>query len=228
MPVSEAASYRYNVFDVTKVWPHKDYPLIKYGKLVLNRNPENYFAEVEQSAFAPSHLVPGVEPSLDRMLQGRLFSYADTHRHRLGPNYLQIPINCPYSNRAKNMQRDGSMTIENHGSAPNYFPNSLPKGANNPVLDKSAAIKSYEVKAEVARYDRYSVHPNSDYEQPGNFYRQVLKEDERERLCDNIASHLCHARKEVQGRMLDIFTKVDKDYGRRVGQLLQKFNGAKL
>lgn len=87
MPVNDGYKYRWNIFDITKVWPHGDYPLIPLGKLVLNRNPENYFAETEQSAFSPSHLVPGIEPSLDKMLQGRLFSYPDTHRHRLGGNY---------------------------------------------------------------------------------------------------------------------------------------------
>lgn len=87
MPEKEAATYKWNIFDVTKVWPHADYPLHKFGKLTLNRNPENYFAEVEQSAFAPTHTVPGIEPSEDKMLQGRLFSYPDTHRHRLGANY---------------------------------------------------------------------------------------------------------------------------------------------
>lgn len=87
MPYEDGFKYKWNIFDITKVWPHADYPEITVGKLVLNRNPENYFAEVEQAAFAPSHMVPGIEPSMDKMLQGRLFSYPDTHRHRLGPNY---------------------------------------------------------------------------------------------------------------------------------------------
>ena len=99
MPYEDAWTYRFNPFDITKVWPHKDYPLQQVGRLVLNRNPTNYFAEVEQSAFSPSHLVPGIEPSPDKMLQGRLFSYPDTHRHRLGGNYDQIPINCPYASK---------------------------------------------------------------------------------------------------------------------------------
>ena len=97
MPEKDAENYRFYVLDITKVWSHKDYPLHRVGKLTLNRNPENYHAEVEQSAFAPSHLVPGIEPSNDKMLQGRLFSYPDTHRYRLGKNYERIPINCPYT-----------------------------------------------------------------------------------------------------------------------------------
>jgi catalase len=102
MPEKDAENYRYDILDITKVWPHSDYPLIPIGQLVLNKNPENYFAEVEQAAFAPTHLVPGIEPSNDKMLQGRLFSYPDTHRHRLGANYEHIPINCPYRARVDN------------------------------------------------------------------------------------------------------------------------------
>lgn len=126
MPEREAANYRFDVFDITKIWPHTDYPLVPVGKLTLNRNPENYFAETEQSAFSPSHLVPGIEPSNDKMLQGRLFSYPDTHRHRLGGNYDQIPINCPYRARVHNTQRDGFMVVNgNQGSEPNYEPNTV-------------------------------------------------------------------------------------------------------
>jgi catalase len=135
MPEKDAESYRYDVFDVTKVWPHSDYPLIPVGKLVLNRNPDNYFAETEQAAFAPTNLVPGIEPSNDKMLQGRLFSYPDTHRHRLGANFDQIPINCPYRARVANYQRDGPSTVNgNQGSGPNYEPNSFA----GPVEDPSA------------------------------------------------------------------------------------------
>lgn len=115
IPEKEGFNYKVNIFDVTKVVPHGDYPLIPIGKLVLNRNVDNYFAETEQSAFSPGHLVPGMEPSLDKMLQGRLFSYPDTHRHRLGTNYEQIPINCPYRAKVNNTQRDGPMRVNNNG-----------------------------------------------------------------------------------------------------------------
>lgn len=131
IPEKDAFSYRWNIFDVTKVVPHSDYPLIPVGTLVLNRNPENYFAETEQSAFSPGHLVPGMEPSVDKMLQGRLFSYPDTHRHRLGTNYEQIPINCPYRAKVKNMIRDGPMRVDgNGGSDIHYEPNSRANGRN--------------------------------------------------------------------------------------------------
>jgi len=112
MPFADAANYRFDVYDITKVWPHGDYPLQKVGKLTLNRNPDNFHAETEQAAFSPSHFVPGIEASNDKMLQGRLINYPDTHRHRLGSNHHHIPINCPY--RAKMgfpyNQRDGIMS----------------------------------------------------------------------------------------------------------------------
>lgn len=97
MTFSQAERVPYNPFDLTKIWPHGDFPLIEVGRMVLNRNPQNYFAEVEQAAFSPSHMVPGIEPSPDKMLQARLFSYPDTHRHRLGVNYQNIPVNCPFA-----------------------------------------------------------------------------------------------------------------------------------
>ncbi|PRD24340.1 UNVERIFIED_CONTAM: Catalase [Trichonephila clavipes] len=116
MTFEEAANFRFNPFDVTKVWPQKEFPLIEVGKFVLNRNPKNYFAEVEQIAFSVASLVPGIEASPDKMLQGRLFSYSDTQRYRLGTNYLQLPVNCPYRVRPRNYERDGEMTIQNQDS----------------------------------------------------------------------------------------------------------------
>ena len=134
MPEKDAESYRFDVLDITKVWPHSDYPLHKVGKMTLNRNPENYHAEVEQVAFSPSHFVPGIEPSNDKMLQGRLFSYPDTQRYRLGKNYEQIPINCPYRARVHTYLRDGAATVNgNQGGGPNYEPNSM----GGPVSDSS-------------------------------------------------------------------------------------------
>jgi len=218
MPLEAAAKYKWNVFDITKVWPHKDYPLIPYGKLVLNRNPLNYFAEVEQAAFAPGHLVPGVEPSLDRLLQGRLFSYPDTHRHRLGANYLQIPVNCPYATKIRNHQRDGPMSVNgNQGAEPNYEPNSI---SGTPKEVPSSQIKKFYLEGWVARFPQE--HPNSDFEQAGVFYREVLAQKERDHLITNIVEHLCNARPDIQGRMIDVFSKCDKDYGQKVADGLKK------
>jgi catalase len=119
MTPQQAESFRYNVLDLTKVWPHKEFPLRPVGKIVLDENPQNYFAEIEQIAFSPSHVVPGIEPSADPVLQSRLFSYPDTHRHRLGVNYQQLPVNRPIAPVA-NFQRDGAAAFDSQGSRPNY------------------------------------------------------------------------------------------------------------
>jgi len=174
MPEKDAAKYRFDVFDITKVWPHKDYPLIPVGKITLNRNPTNYHAETEQSAFAPSHLVPGIEPSNDKMLQGRLLNYPDTHRHRLGPNYEQIPINCPYRARMGSYNiRDGPMTVKGNGDKypANYEPNSF---ANAPKEDKSFKWSPVQVSGAVGRYPHQ--HPNDNYEQPRALFNNVFTE----------------------------------------------------
>jgi len=218
IPESAAETFKWNIFDVTKIWPHGEVPLTRFGKLVLNRNPLNYFAEVEQSAFSPSHLVPGIEPSLDKMLQARLFSYPDTHLHRLGPNYLQIPINCPYVSGVNNYQRDGFMCVNgNQGSAPNYFPNSV-EGTPRPT---GSLQHKYKVAASVAA-KHPQLHPNCDFVQPGNLYRNVMNDFEKTSLINNIVGHLKHAKKPIQERMIAIFTKADKEYGSRVAEGLRK------
>ncbi|SRR5216683_7685699 len=119
MTPQQAENFRYNILDLTKVWPHGEYPLRPVGKIVLDENPQNYFAEIEQSAFSPSHLVPGIEPTTDPVLQSRLFSYPDTHRYRLGVNYQQLPVNAPIVPVA-NFQRDGAATFVSQGARPNY------------------------------------------------------------------------------------------------------------
>lgn len=213
MPEADAANYKWNIFDVTKIWPHSDYPLIPVGKLVLNRNPQNYFAETEQAAFSPGHMVPGIEPTNDRMLQGRLFSYPDTHRHRLGANYDQIPINCPFRARVANNQRDGPMCVNgNQGSRPNYEPNTF----GGPVENKSYALNSFRVSGLVQRYR--AAHPNCDFAQPGALFRKVMTPQDRTNLISNIVGHLKGANRDIQERQVKIFTKVDAEYGARVGQ----------
>jgi len=217
MPEAEAAKYKWNPFDVTKVWPHKDYPLIPVGKMVLNRNPENYFAEVEQSAFSPSHLIPGIEPSPDRMLQGRLFSYPDTQRHRLGVNFQQIPINCPYrvAGGVTNYQRDGAATFMNPGAGPNYEPNSL----NGPVARPEAAITGFQASGTVGRYHPALVHANDDFEQPGTFFRDVLDEKEQDELVANLVGSISDAtRMEVKVRACANLYRADRNLGLRVAK----------
>lgn len=160
LPEAEGEAFKWDIFDVTKVWPHKDVPMHEVGKLVLNRNPENWFAEVEQAAFSPSNLVPGIEASNDKMLQGRLFSYPDTHRHRLGRNYDQMPINHSYRSKINNYQRDGeSRTDGNGGSSVNYEPNTR----GGPAPDAKYAKSQVKVAQHGGRF-KYS-HPNDDFEQ---------------------------------------------------------------
>jgi catalase len=215
MTQEQAEKFRWNPFDLTKVWPHAEFPLIEIGILELNRNPENYFAEVEQAAFKPSALVPGVGPSPDKMLQARLMSYADTHLYRLGVNHHQLPVNrprCP----VRNYIRDGSMaTAENYGSAPNYWPNSYKDSPKPEPSYKDPAWRLGEVI--VDRFD--STVDHDDYTQAGNLYR-VFDEAHRYRLTQRIATVLAQARREVQLRQICYFSRADEDYGRRVAATL--------
>jgi catalase len=214
MTEEQAASFRWNPFDLTKVWPQGEFPLIEMGVLELNRNPQNYHAEVEQAAFKPSAFVNGIGPSPDRMLQARLMSYADTHLHRLGVNHHQIPVNqprCPMHNYI----RDGQGTLGQYGSAPNYFPNSL-EGTPMPYTEYVDPAWSLG-ETIVARYD--SAIDHDDYTQAGNLYR-MFDDGERDRLTTRIAGGLGQARHEVQMRQVAHFYRADEDYGRRVAEKL--------
>ncbi|MDY0042277.1 MAG: catalase [Desulforhabdus sp.] len=211
MTPEQAKDYNWDIFDITKVWPQGDFPLIEVGKLVLNRNPANYYAEVEQAAFCPGNLVPGIAASPDKMLQARLFSYHDTHIHRLGPNYHLLPVNAPKNAPEANYQRDGFMRFDaNGGGGPNYWPNSF----GGPAPDPTAGEPSLDVSGEAARH-RFS-HPNDDFVQAGNLYRHVMNDTDRDHLIGNIVSHLGNAVKRIQYRQAAIFFKADEDYGRRV------------
>ncbi len=214
MTQAQAASFRWNPFDLTKVWPHGEFPLIEVGTLELNRNPENYFAEVEQAAFKPSALVPGIGPSPDKMLQARLMGYADTHLHRLGVNHHQIPVNkprCPVMNYI----RDGQSTDGHYGSMPNYWPNSH---VGSPKPNEAFSDPSWKLgETIVDRFD--STVDHDDYTQPGNLYR-LFDEGQKDRLTSRIAGGLGQARKEVQERMLCHFFRADADYGMRIAKKL--------
>lgn len=221
MDFAAAEQCPFNPFDLTKVWPHGDYPLIEVGRMVLDRNPANYFAEVEQLAFAPAHLVPGIEPSPDKMLQARLFSYSDTHRHRLGVNYQSIPVNCPFASKTRNYQRDGPMTVgDNQGGAPNYFPNSF----QGPQPDERAAWHKESSTGDVARYE---TGDEDNFTQCGEFFRKVLSAAEKERLTDNIAGHLINAQEFLQQKAVAQFAAADAQYGRMIKQKLEKLKKAK-
>jgi len=213
MTPEEAKNYRFDPFDITKVWPHGDYPPIDVGRMVLNRNPENYFAEVEQSAFSPGNFVPGIGASPDKMLQGRIFSYHDTHRHRLGANYHLLAVNSPKACPMKSYQRDGFMRFDdNSGGSPNYYPNSF----GGPVPDPDAGEPPFETSGDIARYEY--THPNDDFLQAGNLYRDVMTDEDKEHLVGNIVDHLGNAQKRIQLRQTAIFFRADTDYGTRVAQ----------
>ncbi|KAF9202947.1 hypothetical protein BGZ49_006952 [Haplosporangium sp. Z 27] len=222
MKEEDAASYRWNVFDVTKIWPHADYPLQKIGKFTLNRNPSNYFAEVEQAAFSPSHLVPGIDVTNDKMLQARLFSYPDTHRHRLGTNYLMLPINQPYRAKVCNQQRDGAMNFSaNFENQPNYEPQSQdPNGPQQQLHDIRAKYSSVNV---VGKTGRYPIRlTDDDFIQPGNLYR-LMKGKEQDDLVKNIVAHIKNVKETtIIKRQIALFNKADPEWGRRVEEGLKQ------
>jgi catalase len=215
MPEAEAATYHINPFDLTKVWPHGDYPLIEVGEMELNRNPVNYFAEVEQAAFEPRNIAPGMGFSPDRMLQGRLISYPDAHRYRLGVNYDQLPVNapkCPFAT----YHRDGTMAFtDNGGKSPNYEPNSF----GGPTQDTRYKERpTTYASAEVARYDHRELDGDY-YTQPGNLFR-LMTPDAQDRLCGNIAAGLGQVEQRIQDLQISHFYKCDPKYGEGVAKAI--------
>ena len=213
MPEEDAEKTPYNPFDLTKVWPHGDYPLIEVGILELNRNPENYFAEVEQAAFAPSNIVPGISFSPDKMLQFRIFSYADTHRYRLGVNHDLLPVNrprCP----VHTYHRDGLMRCDdNGGGSVNYEPNSF----GGPVEDPRFKEPPLKISGDADRYDHRE--GNDDYTQPGNLFR-LMTTDQQRRLFANIARAMAGVPEEIVRRQLGHFHKADPAYAQGVAEAL--------
>ncbi|OJF90315.1 catalase [Alkalibacterium sp. 20] len=219
MPEEDALQYAYDPFDITKVWSHKDYPLIEVGKMVLNRNSENYFAEVEQSAFSPGNFVPGVEASPDKMLQGRLFAYSDAHRYRIGANYNQLPINSPKV-EVKNHQRGGTMSYSNGGSAVNYEPNSY----DDLKESKEDKTKPFKVSGEA---DSVSYDNDDHFSQPRQLIEEVMSVDERQRLYKNFADHLSGVRDErIVERQLRLFHQVTPELAEVVAKHLEVKNPA--
>ena len=213
MTPEQAKSYRFDPFDITKVWPHADFPPVVIGRMVLDRNPENYFAEVEQAAFSPMNFVPGIGPSPDKMLQGRLFSYHDTHLHRLGPNYHLLPVNAPKAAPMASYQRDGAMRFdENGGGSPNYWPNSF----GGPAPEAGTGIPPIDVAGAAARHAY--VLGDVDFVQAGALYRKVMTDADREHLVGNIVGHLGGAKKPIQLRQAALFYKADAEYGERVAK----------
>lgn len=211
MPFGDAETYRFDPFDVTKVWSHKDYPLIEVGRMVLNRNPENYFAEVEQATFSPGTMVPGIEASPDKMLQGRLFAYSDAHRYRVGANHSSLPINRPKS-EVNNYQRDGAMRFDNNGGGSVYYePNSFDGSAEVP--DQKPSPFEVSGVAESIGYDH-----NDHYTQAGDLYR-LMNEEERARLVENVVNAMKPVeRDDIKLRQIHHFYKADREYGERIAK----------
>lgn len=213
MPEAEARSYPINPFDLTKVWPHGDYPLIDVGVLELNRNPENYFAEVEQAAFNPANIVPGIGFSPDKMLQGRLFSYGDAQRYRLGVNHNQIPVNAPRC-PVHGYHRDGMMRVDgNYGSTKSYEPNSHGLWQDQPDLkEPSLAIDGGA--------DHWDHREDGDYyTQPGNLFR-LMNSEQRRALFENTARSISAASETVQRRHISNCYKADPEYGKGIAAAL--------
>ena len=216
MSPAQAKEYKFNPFDMTKVLPHGDFPVMPLGRLVLDRNPKNYFAEVEQAAFCPGNFVPGIGPSPDKMMQARILFYHDAHRYRLGPNYHLIPVNSPKGVKAATYQRDGAMRVDdNGGGGPNYYPNSL----GGPEPQPEVAEPGIEVSGKTGRQPHN--HPNDDFVQAGDLFRKVMNDMDREHLIGNIVDHLGNAKKNIQLRQTALFYKADPGYGSGVAKGLK-------
>jgi catalase len=223
MPFEEAAEYRFNPFDLTKVWPHGDYPAIEVGRMVLDRNPANFFAEVEQAGFSPANLVPGTGLSPDKMLMGRVFSYHDTHLHRIGPNHEQLPINAPKV-EVHSYNKDASMAYRHSGDQPVYAPNSH----GGPQADpQRGADLSWGVEAgELGRYATQKHAEDDDFGQPGTMYREVMSDVDREHLVNNIVGHASDDVSEaMQQRVVAYWANVDAELGAKVAAGLGIGNG---
>ncbi|KTD72951.1 catalase [Legionella tucsonensis] len=219
MPFKEAETYRFNPFDLTKVWPHADYPLIKVGKLTLNRNPTDYHTEIEQAAFEPNNMVPGTGISPDKMLLARVFSYADAHRARLGVNYKQIPVNkpkCPVHCYSK----DGAMRIENILD-PVYAPNS--KGGPKADSSRNPEVATWEAHGEFVRAAYTLRKDDNDFGQANTLVRKVMDDEARNRLISNVVGHLKNGVTEpVLKRVFEYWKKIDQQIGEDIEKGVRK------
>ncbi len=218
MPEMEAEKTPYNPFDLTKVWPHGDYPPIDIGEFELNRNPENYFAEIENAAFSPSNIVPGISWSPDKMLQARIFAYADAHRYRLGTHYETLPVNqpkCPVHHYHKDGEMNAYGGIRTGNPDAFYEPNSF----DGPVEAPAAKEPPLRISGEAARFAQKggAGQQVDDYKQPGDLFR-LLTDDGRERLMNNIAEAMQGVPMEIVKRQVALFHKCDPAYGEGVAK----------
>ena len=212
MPYADAKEYRFNPFDLTKVWPKADYPRIPVGTLTLDRNPENFFAQIEQAAFSPANVVPGIDISPDKMLMARVFSYPDAHRYRVGTNYAELPVNAPHAAPLHNYSQDGATR---HGfkpaNAPVYAPNSVGGPAADPAV---AGAGSWENDGELVRSAATLHAEDDDFGQAGTLYREVFDGDAKARLLVTLTGQ-AHAITvdDIRERFFQYWTQVDADLG---------------
>ena len=221
MPFEDAKTYRINPFDLTKVWSHDDYPLIDVGKLTLNRNVVDYHSQIEQAAFEPNNIVPGTGLSPDKMLLARGFSYSDAHRARLGVNYKQIPVNEPKV-EVNAYSKDGAMRMK-LATDPVYAPNSM----GGPVADPARAAEVHWASDGDMVRTAYTLRPeDDDWSQAGTLVRDVMSEEQRDRLAQNIIGHVLDGVKEpVLSRVFEYWTNVDPDLGKKVEEGVRAGNG---
>lgn len=217
MTPDEADALPFDPLDDTKIWDEEQFPLMKVGMMTLNANPQSFFAEVEQAAFCPGNIVPGVELSADKMLQGRSFAYLDTQRYRIGPNFAQLPVNRP-SSPVHNNQRDGEMTYAYNPSPINYSPNSL--AGNNP---RPSDAKQPDPEYTEGYIGRFPIKKPDDFTQAGERYRHMT-DGEKDALCDNIASELYACRPDIQKRVLENFAKADMDFADRTRSFMKAYS----
>lgn len=213
MTQEEAIKAPFNPFDLTKVWPHDEYPMIEVGTLELNENPQNYFQQIEQASFSPSNVVPGISWSPDKMLQARVFSYADAHRYRIGTHYEMLPVNRPLS-EVNTYHMDGSMNFEEPSYSDAYYePNSF----DGPQEDASFAEPPFPVDGDGARYDHRE--GNDDFTQPRALF-ELMNSDQKEQLFGNIARHMQGTNEKIINRQLALFEQVHPDYAKGVKEAL--------
>lgn len=216
MTPEEGEKLSFDPLDDTKTWPEDMFPLIKVGMMTLNKNPQSFFAQIEQAAFCPANIVSGVELSADKMLQGRSFSYTDTQRHRIGPNFMQLPVNRPLTPPMNN-QRDGAMTYTFNPSPINYSPNSL---ANNQPAPSDIPVPKPEFAS--GPIGRFVIPKTDDFTQAGERYRS-LNDTERAHLCDNIAFELWRCKADIISRVISYFEKADRDFAQGVMRDMEKY-----
>jgi catalase len=216
MNYADAADYRFNPFDITKVWPKSEYPLIPVGTMTLNRNPENYFAQIEQATFAPSNFVPGIAASPDKMLQARIFSYADAHRYRVGTNHAELPVNAPHAAPVNSYSKEGAMRHGFNGPhVPVYAPNSFGGPAADPAKHGNDA--GWENDGALVRSAVTLHSDDDDFGQAGTLVREVLDDAARDRLVANIIGHVSAVTiPELRERVLQYWRNVDLTLGDRI------------